>query len=153
MLGPAISIPGFWKRGSPRHSPSVQSVEIRPFWTPDDRPPVERLVHSLEHGHTILWYDAALAEDDAAIADVEALARRASTEAGGKFMAAPWTAEDGEPLPGDARFVLTHWTGGRAAANGRQEGVRQVCEQLSGAVTEQFIEDYPAADSPEPNAA
>ena len=35
----------------------LQGSEIRTFYTPSDRPEIERLVHSLEHGHTILWYD------------------------------------------------------------------------------------------------
>ena len=35
----------------------LQGSEIRSFYTTGDRPEVERLVHSLEHGHTILWYD------------------------------------------------------------------------------------------------
>ncbi|MGH3682534.1 MAG: DUF3105 domain-containing protein, partial [Natronosporangium sp.] len=28
----------------------------RGFYTPDDRPRVEQLVHNLEHGYTVLWY-------------------------------------------------------------------------------------------------
>lgn len=127
--------------------------QIRSFWTQDDRPPVERLVHSLEHGHTILWYDESAVADEATITDVEALSGKAFTETGGKFMAAPWSETDGELFPGEARFALTHWSAGREAATPVQQGVWQYCAELSGEVTERFLEDYPPADSPEPNAA
>lgn len=121
--------------------------QIRPFWTTDDRPPVERLVHSLEHGHTILWYDAAL--DDAEVEDVEVLARKAAAEVDGKFMAAPWTDDDGDALPDGTSVVLTHWSLGGSDG---QAAVRQECAQLSGEAVAQFVADYPPSDSPEPNA-
>src|ERR1700712_3582794 len=35
----------------------LSGAELRTFYSRGDRPEVERLVHSLEHGHTILWYD------------------------------------------------------------------------------------------------
>ncbi len=33
------------------------------FYDADDRPPLEALVHNLEHGYTILWYDESIADD------------------------------------------------------------------------------------------
>ena len=32
------------------------------FYTADDRPELEALVHNLEHGYTILWYDESVAD-------------------------------------------------------------------------------------------
>lgn len=128
--------------------------QIRSFWSTDDRPPVERLVHSLEHGHTILWYDATVAEDDAALEEVEQLAGRAHQETAGKFMAAPWTDADGDPFPEDTHVALTHWSvGGTPGDSSDDVGVWEYCSGLSGETVQQFIEDYPSSDSPEPNAA
>ena len=33
------------------------------FYTKDSRPELEALVHNLEHGFTILWYDETAADD------------------------------------------------------------------------------------------
>lgn len=130
--------------------------EIRPFWTTDDRPPVERLVHSLEHGHTILWYDETLAEDDESSGVLESVATKAAATDGarGKFMVAPWTAQDGGELPDGTHVALTHWSMGGTQGNPQgQLGVWQYCADVSGEVVQDFIADYPSSDSPEPNAA
>ncbi len=40
------------------HRPNfLQGSEIKTFYTRSDVPDITRLVHSLEHGYTILWYD------------------------------------------------------------------------------------------------
>jgi len=130
--------------------------QIRKFWTTDDRPPVERLVHSLEHGHTILWYDETIAEDDNAMDELEAIARKfpSNTDFNDKFIAAPWTSEDGEPFPDDKHVALTHWSMGGTNGNPEgQQGVWQYCSDVSGEVVDDFMQDYPYSDSPEPNAA
>jgi hypothetical protein len=128
--------------------------QIRPFWTADDRPPVERLVHSLEHGHTILWYDETVAGDAEALEELESVAEKAADETGGKFMAAPWSEEDGQAFPDDAHVALTHWSMGGTNGNPEgQLGVWQYCEGVSGEAVQQFTEDYPNTDAPEPGAA
>jgi Protein of unknown function (DUF3105) len=134
----------------------LTGTQIRKFWTTDDRPPVERLVHSLEHGHTILWYDETIADDDQAIDELRSIAGKfpSNTDFNDKFMAAPWTAEDGEPFPDGTHVALTHWSMGGTNGNPEgQLGVWQYCSQVSGEVVEQFMEDYPYSDSPEPGAA
>lgn len=123
----------------------LQGSEIRPFYTVDDRPEVERLVHSLEHGHTILWYDDTVKPGTEAYDDVKAIAGKFDET--DKFMAAPWTADDGESFPEGKHVALTHWTGPED-----QQGVTQYCGAPSGAVVETFMDDYPAGDSPEPGA-
>ena len=123
----------------------LQGSEIRSFYTVDDRPEVERLVHSLEHGHTILWYDETVKPGTDAYKDVKAFADK--FEEGEKFMAAPWTKADGGSFPNGKHVALTHWTGPE-----NQEGITQYCAAPSGAVLEQFMKDYPASNSPEPNA-
>ncbi len=133
----------------------LQGSQLRKLYTPEDRPPVERLVHSLEHGHTILWYDDTIAGDDAAMTDLEAIAKQfpSSSDMTQKFIAAPWTADDGEAFPKGTHVALTHWSMGGTNGNpDGQLGIWQYCGGVSGAAVEQFMKDYPYSDSPEPNA-
>ncbi len=64
----------------------------RTFYTADDRPATEQLVHNLEHGYTILWYDDTL--DEAQVDAIRDLAESASaTDMAGpanKFIASAW---------------------------------------------------------------
>ncbi len=128
----------------------------RKFYTADDRPPLGKLVHNLEHGYTVLWYDETIAADDAAMADIEAIARkmRGTDNFRLKFKAVPWLESDGEPFPDDQHIALTHWSVGGVgeAATGEQVGVWQYCSAPSGEALEQFMRDYPYLDSPEPDA-
>ncbi|HET7689401.1 MAG TPA: DUF3105 domain-containing protein [Nocardioidaceae bacterium] len=137
-----------------RHWPNyLQGIELRRLYTPADRPPVERLVHSLEHGYTILWYDATV--DPAELAEL-------AEEAGPKFIAAPWLPADGPAFQDGVHVVLTHWVvRGRGsgdaqpaavAAEVRQAGVWRRCEQLSGEVVDDYMTAYPYTNSREPNA-
>jgi hypothetical protein len=135
------------------HYPEWASLE-RKFYTAQDRPPLGKLVHNLEHGYSILWYDETIADDDKLRDLVEGIANKFSgTDLEDKFIAAPWTAEDGEPFPGDAHVALTHWSMGGSHGNPEgQHGITQYCTQVSGEAVAAFVEDYPYTDSPEPNA-
>lgn len=116
-----------------------------PFYSAEDAPLVEQLVHNLEHGYTIAWYSSALPQDQ--VADLQAAAeamRRDEATQSGKFIAAPWDEARGA-LPGDAALALAHW--------GAEEGALQYCGGVSGQVFEDFVAAHPANDSPEPNAA
>jgi hypothetical protein len=124
----------------------LQGSEIRNFYSTEDRPEVERLVHSLEHGHTILWYDDTVKPDTKAYKDLKAMAEKIDADA--YFMSAPWSSADGAAFPDGKHVALTHWTGPE-----NQEGVTQYCGAPSGAVVEKFLEDYPPSDAPEPGAA
>ena len=129
----------------------------RKFYT-KDRPPLEALVHNLEHGYTILWYDETIADDSEALNVVEGLADkfRGDDNFRFKFIAAPWTSEDedGAKFPEGQHIAFTHWSAG---GNGetdtsKQQGVWQYCSEPSGAALETFMKDYPYTDSPEPDA-
>ena len=133
--------------------------QIRKFWTTDDRPPVERLVHSLEHGWTILWYDPTIAKDSKQVDQLKEIADQFSgTALEDKFMAAPWTAEDektrGSDFPDGTHLALTHWSMGGTNGNpDGQLGVWQYCGEVSGQAVADFMEKYPYSDSPEPRAS
>lgn len=124
----------------------LQGSEIRTFYSPSDRPEIERLVHSLEHGHTILWYDETVTAGSQAYKDIQAIADKFDGETD-KFMAAPWKEADGGSFPEGKHVALTHWTGPED-----QKGVTQYCGAPSGAVVKQFMADYPASSAPEPDA-
>jgi hypothetical protein len=127
----------------------------RKFYTAQDRPELGYLVHNLEHGYNILWYDETVAEDDAQLSAVRQIARKfEGTDFENKFIAAPWTAEDGEPFPDGAHVALTHWSMGGTHGNPEgQHGITRYCEAPSGEVVADFVADYPFTDSPEPGAS
>ena len=124
----------------------MQGSELRSFYTESDRPQIERLVHSLEHGHSILWYDQTVKPGTSAYQDVKAIAEKFNAESD-KFMAAPWNTDDGGSFPGGMHVALTHWTGPE-----KQKGITEYCKAPSGAVVQTFVKDYPANNAPEPNA-
>ncbi len=127
----------------------------RKFYTAEDRPELESLVHNLEHGYTVLWYDETIAGDEEALTEVEGLARKfADTDnQRSKFIAAPWTSEDGEAFPDDRHVAFSHWSiGDDGDPSGEQTGVWQYCSEVSGEALDAFMTEYPYIDSPEPNA-
>jgi hypothetical protein len=130
----------------------------RKFYT-GDRPELESLVHNLEHGYTILWYDETIADDSELLNEVEGIAdkfRGSDDNFRFKFIAAPWTSEDADGLefPEGQHIAFTHWSAG---GNGetdttKQVGVWQYCSAPSGAALDEFMTKYPYTDSPEPDA-
>jgi hypothetical protein len=126
----------------------VPAPFTRKFYTPDDSPEIERLVHNLEHGYTILWYDPSVL--DAEQETLQELATKVTEsedvteQVAGKFVVAPWDTERGD-FPEGKSFALTHW--------GAEQGFRQYCGELSGEVVRDFVTAHPFSDSPEPNAA
>ncbi len=128
----------------------------RKFYSPDDRPELEQLVHNLEHGFTIVWYDETVADDGDALTELEAVAKKfpGSTNYRYKFLAVPWTSADGKAFPDGQHVAMTHWSaGGEGETDAdKQQGVWQYCSEFSGAALSDFMEEYPYFDSPEPNA-
>jgi hypothetical protein len=137
------------------HHFSQPEVSDRRFFTAADRPAIERLVHNLEHGYTLLWYDQKAGE--AKKAQLEELAKLANKidSASQKFIVSAWDPSYGE-LPPGKKFALSHWSatvGTNQLAQANQAGHRQLCGDLSGAVVKAFIDQYPRTSAPEPNGA
>ena len=136
------------------HWPSPAPFE-RKFYTADERPDVEFLVHNLEHGYSLLWYDDTIAKNSDQLAVVKAIAKKyeGSQKLTDKFIAVPWTSKDGKAFPGGKHVALTHWSaGGDPSDVTKQKGIWQYCGDPSGAVVQKFMKEYPYSDSPEPQA-
>ena len=123
----------------------------RRFYGTDDRPELESLVHNLEHGFTVLWYDETAADDSTMVAQIKAIAEHFDendTNNRLSFIAAPWTSDDGKDFPEGQHIALTHW---RVADDQQtQYGVWQYCSEPSGEALEDFMVKYPYTDAPEP---
>jgi hypothetical protein len=128
---------------SGRHWPAPATISDRAFYTAEDRPPMEQLVHNLEHGYTVLWYDQSV--QGAELQAIEDVAKRLRGDNKyRKFIAVAWDPAYGK-LPTGKTVALSHWS--------LKAGHRQLCGQLSGTVVQGFMDKYPSSDSPEPNAA
>jgi hypothetical protein len=116
----------------------------RKFYTSTDAPPIEQLVHNLEHGYAIVWYDSTVKGDQLAL--LEDIAKRGPEEkaTGGKFIVAPWPASE-EAFPEGKHVAISRW--------GKDKGWKQFCGQVSGDQIGKFVNAHPFSDSPEPNAA
>ena len=127
----------------------------RKLYLESDRPDLGELVHNLEHGYTVLWYDKTVAEDEAMMDDLRGIASKlqGNEDFRDKFKAAPWTSEDGKAFPEGQHVAFTHWSAGGAGTTdvAKQVGVWQYCSAPSGEALETFMNDYPYLDSPEPN--
>jgi hypothetical protein len=140
------------------HRPVTAEPGIH-FYTADDRPEAEMLVHNLEHGWTIVWYD----ED---ISDDQMQAMRATADKFGEFgddprynvIFAPWTADDGEQMPEGKQITFSHWSVHQPEydpefyqGGGEIEsfGVSMQCASFSGAALDDFMQQYPYDDAPE----
>ena len=132
---------------------NVTAGFARKFYSGTDRPELEKLVHNLEHGYTILWYDESIADNSDDLAAVKAIgAKFEGDELSDKFIVAPWTEEDGKAFPDGTHVALTHWSMGDDPEGKKQVGVWQYCAAPSGEVVSDFVKDYPYSDSPEPGA-
>lgn len=112
----------------------------------EDRPAKEQLVHSLEHGYTVIWYDGTLAKDAEQLGTLERI--MAEFKVKDAVIAAPWTPKDGAPFPAGTHLALTHWS-----VEDGENGIWQYCGGVSGAAIKEFIIDYPHADAPEGGAS
>lgn len=145
--------PAFGSHWNNEDAPARMSAKV---WKEGDRPELEALVHNLEHGFTIVWYDETIADDSSAMTELEAVGKKfpGTTNLRYKFYAAPWTSEDGEAFPDGQHIAITHWSAGGAGQTdpSLQKGVWQYCSEFSGEALDDFMVEYPYLDSPEPNA-
>jgi thymidylate synthase len=115
----------------------------RGFYTARDKPAMEELVHNLEHGYKVVWYDDALPDDQKQ--DLEDIVTNLRGDADTqKIIASAWDPAYGE-LPDGKLVAMSHW--------GTKEGVRKLCGAVSGEAIGAFATDHPPTDSPEPFGA
>jgi hypothetical protein len=129
---------------------AVPEYPNRQFYTADDRPKMETLVHNLEHGYTILWYDDSATTAQKATLRAVAKQANASKEAKDKFIVSAWDPSYGA-FPAGKHFALSHWSADPNDLS-KQSGHRQLCADVSGEVVQKFITAYPRTMAPEPNA-
>jgi hypothetical protein len=129
----------------PSHGPHFAQPDVsgRDFYTATDRPVLETLVHNLEHGYTILWYDGTKVKDTTLLKDV-AKQGNALPDASGKFKVVEWDNSRGA-FPADKPYALVHWA--------KDAGHRQLCGDLSGQAVIDFVKKYPMTDTQEPGGA
>jgi hypothetical protein len=141
---------------SGQHYPNPAPFTKR-FYTTEDRPRVEELVHNLEHGYTIAWYRSDLSGRQLrALRDITKTFSKDDQNPANKFIAAPWNdATDGGAMPAGKNVVITHWYAdpNDPANTTTQKGVRQACVEISGAAVKEFMAKYPYTNSPEPSGA
>jgi Protein of unknown function (DUF3105) len=150
------------------HNPSPDTSGVH-FYTADDRPPVEVLVHNLEHGWTIVWYDDTIAGDSEAIDVLKATAAKFDGHGADpryNMIIAPWTTDDGagDPIPDGKHIAFTHWsihhpTFDPNAWKGHDTtsdepaipsfGESEYCSAFSGAALSSFMAKFPFDDAPE----
>jgi len=122
----------------------------RHFYTGEDRPPIENLVHNLEHGYTILWYDSTVTGDQlTALKDLSSRVPKDSDRR--KFIVSAWDESRGA-FPDGKHIALSHWSAKGDGAGSAGLGHRQLCGQVSGEAVDQFMTQFPFSDAPEPNA-
>jgi hypothetical protein len=150
------------------HNPTPADQGVH-FYTADDRPQLEVLVHNLEHGWTIVWYDETAAKDSSELNVLEQTAKKFDGHGSDPrydVIFAPWKSSDGEgqPIPDGKHIAFTHWSihqptfdpnawKGHNASNGDPAipswGVSQYCSTFSGGALDTFMKKYPYDDSPE----
>lgn len=136
----------------------------RKFYTAGDRPDLEALVHNLEHGYTIVWYDDTVSEDELNVLRAVGDKFAGTSNFRYKFIAAPWTAADAKEtavagdkkteFPSGTHIAMTHWYADAANPTeaSTQKGVFQYCDAVSGEAIKDFMEKYPYTSSPEAQA-
>jgi hypothetical protein len=133
-----------------RHFASPITVNSRGFYTKDDVPRVEELVHNLEHGYTIVWYSDGVTGTQ--LDDLKTIAKKMrDSNDTQKFFVVPWDSSRGA-FPTGKSVAITHWGAPKTA--GKYEtssGYRQYCGQVSGTAIKAFVDAHPATDAPEPN--
>jgi len=132
-------------------------VRAQTFYDVEDRPEVPVLVHNLEHGYNILWYDQTIVDDTVALAQVQEIAEGYATLApepdpDTAFIAVPWTAEDGSRFPDGMHYALTHWYADptdRTRSRADELGLTRYCSGISAALVQEWMDTYPLEHAPE----
>jgi Protein of unknown function (DUF3105) len=136
-----------YKTVPPSYGPhwATPVINSRPFYSVKDRPQMEDLVHNLEHGYTIIWYDDTIKGTQlTALKNLSSSARARNETAPSKFIVSAWDNAYGS-FPSGKHLGISHW--------GTADSHIQLCGKVSGQIVSTFIKKYPATDSPEPAAA
>lgn len=135
---------------SGNHRPSAAPF-ARYFYEAADRPEVATLVHNLEHGYVVAWYDETVAADKAQLDDLKAIGEKYNLNEE-RFIVAPWTSNDGAPFPEGKHVAYTRWSAeaGNTGDASKQKGNWQYCGSVSGQVADDFFNKWPNEQSPEP---
>jgi hypothetical protein len=149
-----------YDQAPPEYGPHwpTPAIWTRHFYTADERPPLEQLVHNLEHGYTIVWYDDNIAGDSDAVSQLQGIAAKfdgtdPNDPSTYKLIVAPYTSDDPGSFPADKDIALTHWTADWSSGQPLDQlGISEYCSRVSGPVVQQFVSDYPFTASPEPNS-
>ena len=112
------------------------------FYTVRDAPKIETLVHNLEHGYTLVWYDSTITGDQ--LDELKGLSTRIPAAGTPKFIVSAWDPAHGT-FPSGKHVAFSHW--------GQNTGYMQLCGKVSGEAIQTFVEQHPYTDSPEPNGA
>jgi hypothetical protein len=134
---------------------AVPAVDKRRVYTVADAPAMETLVHNLEHGYTILWYDRSVETEQAATFKALATKVNAMKESANRFLISPWDPAYGA-LPAGKKYALSHWGADVDRSSGKvtnQMGHRQLCGGLNSTVVEDFVKKFPWSAAPEPGGA
>ena len=132
-------------------------VRAASFYDAQDRPDVSILVHNLEHGYNILWYDQTVVDDDEALSRVQVIADRYATldrspDPARAFIAVPWTTADGAAFPDGMHYALTHWYADptdRSRSRDDEEGLTRYCSDISADIVEDWMTEHPLREAPE----
>jgi hypothetical protein len=146
-----------WNEQGQYQAPAPFGVK---FYTEKDRPELEQLVHNLEHGYTILWYDDSIADNGDELTVIEGMADKFRSDSDNlrlKFIAAPWTSADEKEsgkFPKGMHVAFSHWSVGGSGETDttKQVGAFQYCSKPSGEALKDFMLEFPYTDSPEPDA-
>ncbi len=144
------------------HNPTPDSSGLH-FYTASDRPEIEILVHNLEHGWTIVWYDDSVAGDKTALQTLMDTATKFDqhgTDPRYNMIIAPWTKTDGNgPIPDGKHIAFTHWSVHQptysatffqtAEASVPSWGESEYCTSFSGQALSDFMKQFPYDDAPE----
>lgn len=160
--GQHVSEPVGYETTPPAYGPhfDITADPSTHFYDAGDRPPVEQLVHNLEHGWTIVWYDESVADDDDQMKALEATAAKLDAEGSdpkSNVIIAPWTSDDGDPIADGKHIAFTHWSVHQPVYDPEffkteqidSFGQSQYCDTFSGGALEEFTTKYPYDDAPE----
>ena len=118
------------------------------LYAADERPELGELVHSQEHGWTMVWYDESIADDDAAMANLEDVASQVDDADLTKVVIVPWTtATTGTPSPTTRTW---HSPTGATTTTARSGDSSASSRTLDAIIA--FSERHPSSESNEPDA-